>query len=73
MAESWNRSVFSSMVSALSYDGETSELTVEWAKGGSGVFSGVPEDVANSAANAPSVGNFVHNQLKPNYPYRRGD
>ena len=73
MAESWNRSVFSSMVSALSYDGETSELTVEWAKGGSGVFSGVSEDVANSAANAPSVGNFVHNQLKPNYPYRRGD
>jgi len=73
MAEGWSRSVFSSMVSSISYDPDAQEMTVEWQKGGSSVYSGISEDVANSAANAPSVGTFIHTQIKPNYSHRRGD
>ena len=72
MAE-WSRSVYSSMVSTVSYDPDTSELSIEWVKGGTSIFSGVPEDVAQSLSNAPSVGRTIHTQIKPNYTHRRGE
>ena len=73
MADAWQRSVYSSMVESIGYDPETQEMTISWAKGGTSVYSDVPEHVANNAANAPSVGQFIHTQIKPNFPHRRGD
>jgi len=68
---SWARSVFSSMVSEVGYDSDTSELLITWAKSGKvSVYLDVPEDVADQCARAPSVGNFVNSVIKPFYQHR---
>lgn len=64
------RDVFSSHVDRIGYDAEAEELTVEWKKGKTSVYSGVPADVAESVMNAFSVGQAIHNQIKSNYPHR---
>lgn len=70
---SWTQSVFSSMVSEISYDDGTQEMIVTWAKAGrTSIYSGVPEDVAQAAANAPSVGQYMNTEVKPFYKHRYG-
>lgn len=69
---SWSKAVASAMVSEIGYDDETQEMQVTWAKGGQGTYLGVPEDVADACARAPSVGQYIITEIKPAYQYRRG-
>ena len=66
----WQQNVFSTMVQSIGYDSETEEMTVVWKNGRRSAYSGVPEDVATSAANAASVGQFINSEIKPNYGHR---
>ena len=69
---SWSRNVFSSNVETVSYDPETQEMTVTWTKGKNrvSVYEGVPEQVADEASRAFSVGQFLNAEIKPRYPHR---
>jgi KTSC domain len=67
---SWSQSVFSSMASEIAYDSDSNELLVTWAKSGKvSAYQGVPEDVALRLANAPSVGQMINDEIKPNYSH----
>lgn len=66
----WSKNVFSTMVSAVGYDEEKSELMITWAKSGkTSVYAGVPEGVALDLSNAPSVGQMVITEIKPYYQH----
>lgn len=68
---SWSRSVYSSMVSEVGYDSDSQELLITWAKSGKvSAYGGVPEDVAEACARAPSVGQYVNMEIKPFYQHR---
>lgn len=67
---SWTRNVFSSMVNEVGWDSETSDLLITWNNGRKSAYAGVPEDVANDLANAPSVGGMINSQIKPYYSHR---
>jgi hypothetical protein len=67
---SWSRSVFSKMVQEIAYDDDAQEMIVTWNSGRTSIYSGVPEDVALSVANAPSVGQAMNQEIKPNYNHR---
>jgi len=66
----WERNVFSSMAQSIGYEADTSEMIVTWKNGRRSSYSGVPEDVALSAANAASVGEFLNSEIKPIYAHR---
>lgn len=68
---SWSRPVFSSMCQEIGFDEAFPGLTVLWAKGTRGVYLEVPEAVALDCSLAPSVGNFINSEIKPNYEYRK--
>ena len=68
---SWTQSVFSEMVSEVSYDPDTQEMTVAFKSGGEYIYDGVPEEVATQLANAASVGRMLNSDIKGRYPYRR--
>lgn len=67
---SWTRNVFSTMVNEVGWDSETSDLLITWNNGRKSAYAGVPEDVANDLANAPSVGGMMNSQIKPYYSHR---
>jgi len=67
---SWSRSVFSTMVQEIAYDSDSQEMSVTWNSGRTSVYSDVPEDVALGVANAPSVGQAMNQEIKPNYGHR---
>lgn len=68
---SWMRSVYSSNASEIGYDTDTGELLVVWTKSGkTSAYAGVPEDVAEACASAPSVGQFLNSEVKPFYSHR---
>jgi len=66
----WNRHVYSSNVSEVGYDPETKELLITWTKGKRSIYSGVPEELAEQLANAPSVGSMLNTEIKPYYVHR---
>ena len=66
----WERSVYSKMVSTVGYESDNQELIIEWANGKSTAYSGVPEDVADECSRAPSVGQYVNTEIKGRYSYR---
>jgi hypothetical protein len=67
---SWSKNVFSSMVSTVAWE-DNGDLIITWAKGGRrSVYSGVPEDVAEQLAHAPSVGQMINSDVKNVYPHR---
>lgn len=66
----WFKSVFSSNVSEIGYDPDTQELLVRWNSGKVSAYKGATEDEAQQAANAPSVGQFLNSEIKPNYSHR---
>jgi KTSC domain len=73
MVMAWEVSVFSSMVSSVGYNDETSELIVTWAKSGRrSIYSGVDEETALSLSKAASVGQMINTEIKPNYAHRYG-
>ena len=67
---SWEQNVYSSMVSVVAYDSDAQELIVTWRNGRRSAYSGVPEEVAVSLANAASVGEMMNSDIKPNYEHR---
>jgi hypothetical protein len=67
---SWSKSVFSSNVDTVGYDSEKQELTVTWKNGRVSAYEGVDEDTALQLANAPSVGQMLHSEIKPNFKHR---
>ena len=68
---SWEKTVFSSNVSAVGYDSETGDLLVTWSKSGKvSAYSGVPESTALELSRAPSVGQMINSDIKPYYQHR---
>ena len=67
---SWSRPVFSSMVQEVGYDDQTQDLLITWTNGKRSAYSGVPEDLAIELSKAPSVGQMVNMEIKPNYRHR---
>lgn len=69
----WSKSVFSSMVSEVAWsdDDGKPQLLVTFARGGSGIYEGVPEDEAIALSKAASVGQYLNSSIKPFYPYRK--
>jgi hypothetical protein len=67
---SWSQSVYSSVVSEVGYDSDSGELLVTWSKSGKvSAYQGVPEDVAQRLANAPSVGQMINDEIKPYFSH----
>lgn len=64
------RNVFSSRVNMVGHDPETNQLVVQWKRGKTSIYDGVPADLAFQVMNAPSVGQAIHNQIKPKYAHR---
>lgn len=67
---SWSKSVFSSHVETVGYDSDKNEMTVTWKNGRVSAYEGVDEQTALQVANAPSIGQALHNDIKPNYSHR---
>lgn len=70
---SWQRDVFSSMVSQIAWEGDdalSGTLIVSWAKGKRSAYEGVPEEVAIQLSKAPSVGNMINSDIKGQYAHR---
>ena len=71
---SWEKDVFSSMVSTVAWEGEdatSGTLIVKWAKGRkTSEYAGVPEDVAIRLSKAPSVGQMINQEIKGQYAHR---
>lgn len=61
----WERSVFSSMATAIGYDEETSTLFITWNNGKRSAYADVPEQVAEQLSRAPSVGSMILQDIKP--------
>lgn len=61
----------SSNIAGFSYDPDTRDLLVEFRTGHSGTYRGVSQYDADAFADAPSHGQFLHDFIKPNYPYSR--
>jgi len=70
VAETWSQNVYSSMVAAVGYDADSGDLLITWANGRRSAYSGVPEEVAVSLANAASVGEMMNSEIKPQYEHR---
>ena len=67
----WTKTVFSSRVSEISYNQDTRELAVKWAKGNkTSIYSDVPEEVAVDLGNAVSVGTMINAEIIPNFKHR---
>ncbi len=67
---SWSKSVYSSHVQSIGYDSDAREMTVTWQNGKVSVYEDVPEETALQAANAPSVGQFLHSEIKSSFRHR---
>lgn len=66
----WSQPVFSSMCNEIGYDDDKQEMIVTWKDGRKSAYSGVSEELATQCSKAPSVGNFLNSEVKPNYPHR---
>lgn len=72
MSIAWTQDVYSSNVQSIGYDQENKELIVTWNKGKRSIYSGVPEELAQQLANAPSVGSMMKMEIIPYYSHRYG-
>lgn len=67
----WTKNVFSSMVSEVGWEEESSSLLITWSTGKKGAYADVPEEVAVRLSNAASVGTMINEEIKPNFKYRK--
>jgi hypothetical protein len=67
---SWEKNVFSSHIERIGYDSDKNEMLVYWRNGRVSAYEGVDEQTANQAANAPSVGQFLHGEIKSYFKHR---
>lgn len=64
-------SVSSSNVQSIGYDDETQILYVYILNCTMYIYKGVPSSEFNGLINAPSVGSYLHRNIKNIYPYER--
>lgn len=64
-------SVQSSLLSSFGYDEEEHKLQVTFNKGGTYVYSDVPEDVYESMKEADSVGKYFLAHIKDRYDFEK--
>ncbi len=62
------REVYSSNVASIGYENGT--LVVEWQRGKTSAYDGVPEDVAERVMNAPSIGQALSIDIIGHYDHR---
>lgn len=67
---SWSKPVFSSMCVEVGYDERLKGMVVTWKNGKRSLYEGVDEETALQCANAPSVGQFLNMEIKPNFNNR---
>lgn len=67
---SWSKSVYSSHVDTVGYDSDKNELLITFQNGKVVAYEGVDEETALQLANAPSVGQMLHNEIRNNYKHR---
>ena len=68
---SWSVSVYSSMVSEVGWDSDSNEILVTWARSGKrSAYAGADESVALELSKAPSVGQMIHQEIRPYYAHR---
>ena len=70
MSEAWNKPVFSDMAQEIAYDPDNQEMIVTWKNGRRSAYQGVSEELAMQVALAPSVGQMINAEIKPNYGHR---
>ena len=63
--------VASSLLKAVGFDDEKEELHVEFQKGGTYLYQGVPRPVYDAMLNAVSVGSFFLRNIKNQYEYAK--
>ena len=64
------KGVYSSHVDRIGYDAEAQDLHVTWQGGRTSIYSGVPPEKADSVMNAWSVGQALHEEVKPHHSHR---
>ncbi len=68
---SWSTAVYSSMVSEVGWDSDTKEILVTWARSGrQSAYAGADEAKALELSKAPSVGQMIHQDIRPYYSHR---
>ena len=67
---SWEQSVYSSNVASVGWNDDTQEIIVTWQNGRRSAYSGGSEELAQQAANAASVGQFVNAEIKNQLSHR---
>jgi hypothetical protein len=72
MSESIVASVESTCLTDVFYNGDTNDLTVSFASGGTYTYSGVPAEVAQGLVSAPSKGKYMHAAVLGKYSFRKG-
>lgn len=63
--------VESSNVESIGYDENEQILYVRFLTGATYIYKGVNEYEFNGLLTAPSVGSYLHRNIKNNYPYER--
>lgn len=63
--------VSSSNVQSIGYDENTQILYVRFLNGTMYSYSNVPYVIYEQLLNAPSVGSYMHRNIKDRYPYER--
>lgn len=61
----------STAIEEISYNGNKSELTVEFTTYGRYVYEDVPRNIASAVLKAKSLGRAFHTFIKGNYSYTR--
>ena len=65
------KQVLSSNVAEVGYDSETQDLLIRWSKDGkTSAYAGVPPELAEQCSKAWSVGTFLNDEIKNNFPHR---
>lgn len=63
--------VSSSNIESIGFDADTNTLAVEFIKGGTYEYSGVPEHLYDELMNADSKGGFLAKNIKGSYNYTK--
>jgi hypothetical protein len=63
--------VSSSNVAELGYDAENQIVYIRYLNGNLYMYKGVPQNEYDGLINSPSVGSYLHRNLKGIFPYER--
>lgn len=63
--------VSSSNVAAIGYDETTQILCIEFLNSSRYIYKGVPSNEFSGLQNAPSIGSYLHRNIKNRFPYER--